>query len=215
MRWTRNSLPNQPYSIIMKNAALSALLLAGLLFNASCSSKNDSKDMAENANDNKIENNESGAAAMTANSTGDAKDVSEYMVDLANTGMTELEMSKVAASKAVTPGVKDFASKTVSAHAQDDQKMKDIAGKYNITLPSTLSNDSQDMLTKLNQQTAGADFDKQYLNNMADINDNAVGKAKDLVDNADKPDLKSFAENIVSDDTKHRDEAKQLMNNVK
>ena len=198
----------------MKHTALSALLLAGLLFNTGCSSKDSNTDMAENANDQKIENNESGAAAMTASSTGDAKDVATYIVDLASTGMTELDMSKMAVERATTPAVKSYAQEVVQAHDKDDQKIKQLASEYNITLPDGLSNDGQEMVMKLKQQN-GAEFDKQYLDNMADINDKAISKTKDLADNTDKMDLKEFATKTEGDDTHHRDMAKQLKDQVK
>ena len=198
----------------MKRTALNSFLLAGLLLSAGCASKDSNTDMAENANDQKIENNEAGAAAMTASSTGDAKDVATYMVDLASTGMTELDMSKMAVERATTPAVKSYAQEVVQAHDEDDQKIKQLASEYNITLPDGLSNDGQEMVMKLKQQN-GAEFDKQYLDNMADINDKAVSKTKDLADNTDKMDLKEFATKTEGDDTHHRDMAKQLKDQVK
>ena len=198
----------------MKHTALSALLLAGLLFNTGCSSKDSATNAAENANDQKIENNESGATAMTASSTGDAKDVAEYMVDLASTGMTELDMSKMAVERATTPAVKSYAQEVVKAHDEDDKKIKTLSGQFNITLPDGLSNDGQEMVMKLKQKN-GTDFEKQYLDNMADINDKAISKAKDLADNSDKTELKEFATKTEGDDTHHRDMAKQLKDQVK
>ena len=150
-----------------------------------------------------------------ADSEGDAKDVAEYMVDLANTGMAELEMSKIAAERATNQSVKDFAKQTVDAHTQDETSLKAEAAKYNVTLPSTMSNDSQEMLTKLRDEKAGMDFDKKYLDNMADVNDKAMSKAKNLIDNTNVPALKEFAQKIVTDDQQHMDKAKMLKDALK
>jgi len=197
----------------MKTNLLSALLIAGLLVNVGCSSKKDATDTAENINDDKIENG--GAGQPMSDSKSDAKDVAEYMVDLANTGMTELELSKLAADRATNPSVKDYAKETVRTHEKDDAEMKSEARKYSVTLPSTLSNDSQEMITKLRDEKTGTDFDKLYLDKMADVNDKAIGKAKDLVDNTTEPALKEFAQKIVTDDQQHMDKAKMLKDALK
>lgn len=197
----------------MKANILSILLVVGLLFTAGCSEKKDSTETAEEINEDKIENN--GAGAQMADSKDDAEDVAEYMVDLANTGMTELEMSKIAADRAMNSSVKDFAKQTVDAHAKDDATLKDAAARYNVTLPSTLGNDSQEMVNKLRDEKAGMDFDKKYLENMADVNDKAISKAKNMADNTNEPNLKQFAQKIVTDDQQHMDKAKMLKDALK
>ncbi len=197
----------------MKTNLMSALLITGLLFNTGCSEKKDATDTAEDINDNKIENN--GAGTQMANSEGDAKDVAEYMVDLANTGMSELEMSKIAADRATNQSVKDFAKQTVDTHTEDEARLKAEASKYNVTLPSTMSNDAQEMVNKLRDEKAGMDFDKKYLDNMADVNDKAMNKAKNLIDNTTEPALKEFAQKIVTDDQQHMDKAKMLKDALK
>ena len=201
----------------MKTTPLSIALLSVLLAAAGCSSNTDSTKMADNANDQKIDKADSAGtgAAMAAGSTGDAKDVADYLVTLANTGRTEYEMSQVAASRATTPAVKEYASKTVAQHAQDEQELKAEAAKYTITLPTALSNDSQDMLTSLNKETKPMDFEKKYLDKMADINDKAIGKEKDLMANTNKPELKEYIQKVMDDDQKHLTEAKTLRSTLK
>lgn len=203
----------------MKTTTLSVALVSSLLFATGCSSNTDSKDMANNANDKKIEKMDStstnGGAMATAGSEGNTKDVSDYMVTLANTGRAEYEMGQVAASRATTPAVKDYASKTVSAHAQDEQEMKAEAAKYNITLPTTLSSDSQDMLNNLNKESKPMDFEKKYLDDMTDINDKAISKEKDLIGKTTNTDLKAYAQKMMDDDQKHMTEAKTLRSTMK
>ena len=202
----------------MKTTLLSAALVSGLLFASGCSSSTDSKDIADNANDNKIEKADSasnGGAMPTAGSEGDAKDVADYMVTMANTGMSEYQMSQVAASRATTPSVKDYAQKAVSQHAQDEQELKAEAAKFKITLPTALSNDSQDMLNSLNKETKTMDFEKKYLDDMVDINDKAIGKEKDLMQKTTNTDLKAYAQKLMDDDQKHMAEAKTLRSTMK
>lgn len=199
----------------MKNNTFAALL-AGLLFTAGCSSKNDSTQTADSANDQKIDNAAAaGTQPATANSEGNSKDVADYLVDLANTGRTEFELSQVAATRATSAAVKEYARKTVAQHAQDEQALKAEAAKYNLTLPTTLSTDSQQLLADMSKEKAGADFDKKYLSDMADVNDKAIDKAKDLVDKTDKQELKDFVQKVMRDDDGHRSEAKKLEDAIK
>lgn len=203
----------------MKITTLNIALVSGLLFAAGCSSSTDSKDVAEKANDNKIEKmdsaNTNGGAMATAGSEGDAKDVSDYMVTLANTGRAEYEMSQVVASRATTPAVKEYATKVVGTHAKDEEELKSEAAKFNITLPTALSNDSQDMLNSLNKETKTMDFEKKYLDDMVDINDKAISKQKDLVEKTTNTDLKAYAQKMMDDDQKHMAEAKTLRSTMK
>ena len=203
----------------MKITTLSAALVSGLLVATGCSSSTDSKKMADNANDKKIEKmdsaNTKGGAMATAGSEGDTKDVADYLVTLANTGRAEYEMSQVAASRATTPAVKDYASKTVGTHAKDEEELKAEAAKYHITLPTALSNDSQDMLNTLNKESKPMDFEKKYLDDMSDINDKAIGKEKDLIGKTTNTDLKAYAQKMMDDDQKHMTEAKTLRSTMK
>lgn len=198
----------------MKRTLLSAAVIAGLLFNSGCSSDNrDSKETAKDINENRIEN---GADATTASdSKSDSKDVADYMVDLSNTGLTEYELSKLAAEKAVTPTVKQYAKETVDQHVKDEGGLKAEASKYGIVLPTTLSNDSQEMLTKLRDEKVGTDFDKKYLDNMADINDKAISKAKNLNENTTQQELRTFVQKIIMDDQAHMDKAKAIKGMMK
>lgn len=201
----------------MKTPALNAALLAALLFNFGCTSKPDSTATADKANDQKIEKTDSAGAKSptTAATPGDAKDVASYMVGLANTGRTEYELSKLAATRATSPAVKTYAAKTVAQHAKDEAELKVEAAKYSVTLPTALNNDSQDLLTNLGKEKAGNDFDRKYLSDMTDVNDKAIGKAKDAVGNTNKPELKQFVDKIMADDQQHLAEAKRLHDAIK
>lgn len=200
----------------MKPILLNTALLAALSLASGCSSSTDSTKIADAANDKRIERTDSaGGQPTTATSPGDAKDVADYMVALANTGRAEYEMSQVAAQRASNSAVKSYASKTVAQHAQDEQELKAEASKYNITLPTVLTNESQDVLTSLGKEKPGADFDKKYLADMADVNDKAIDKAKDLVSSTNKPELQTFVQKVMSDDQKHSAEAKALQSSLK
>lgn len=196
----------------MKKTLLFPLLLATMLLGNGCSSKKDSNEAAKDANDTKVDNE---ATATMSDSKTDTKDVTDYMVDLANTGRAEYEMSKVAEARATNAKVKAYAAETVKMHSKDEAELKSEAQKRNVTLPATLSNDSQEMMTKLKGEKKGSDFDKKYLDDMADVNDKAISKGKGLVDNTTDAGLKTYVQKIISDDQEHMDKAKKLKDMIK
>lgn len=199
----------------MKLISLSAALLTSLLL-SSCSSKTDSTKAADTANEQKTDNaGAAGAQPAPATTAGKSHDVATYLVDLANTGRTEFELSQAAAARAASPAVKAYAHKTVGQHAKDEQELKAEAAKYHVTLPTTLSDDSQKLMAEMGKEKAGAAFDKKYLTDMADVNDKAIGKAKDLVASTDQPELKGFVEKVMRDDEEHLAEAKRLKDGLK
>ena len=196
----------------MKKTLLLPLLLATMALGNGCSSKKDSNEAAKDANDTKVDNE---ATATMSDSKTDTKDVTDYMVDLANTGRAEYEMSKVAQERATNAKVKAYAAETVKMHSKDEAELKSEARKRNVTLPTTLSNDSQEMMTKLKAEKKGADFDKEYLDDMADVNDKAISKGKGLIDNTKDTELKTYVQKIISDDQEHMAKAKKLKDMIR
>lgn len=195
----------------MKKTVSCALLLGTLLFNYGCSSTEDSNKQAEETNDQRIENlPDDQSATLPADSKSNAKDVAEFLISLNNAGLTELKLSQLALQRAQNAGLKVFARQAVDQHTQAQNKLKEQARKFQITLPTTLSTDSQTMLTKLSDEPNGADFDKRYAQYMVDVNDMALGKVKSLVRNTNSPELKTIVQQINLADEKHMNDAKRL-----
>lgn len=193
----------------MKSTVLIPSLFLGLSFVFGCSSGNDSTDKADKINDERIEKQ---AIAVSNDAREDAKKVSRYMVHLSNSGMTEYELSKVALQKATNPEVKGFAQRAMNEHQQHDKTLQSLAKQMNVTLPTELSDKSKSALGKLTGMDAGTEFDLQYLDNMATVNDDALSVADDLQDLAPNDGVKAFIKKLVADDGKHKDLAKQLKN---
>jgi predicted outer membrane protein len=185
-------------------AALVSLALA-----LGCSSHQDSTEKAEKINDEKIDRQ---AVAKNSDAKDKAKDVTEAMVQLANTSQTEYELSKVAAQKAVNLEVKVFAQQAMNDHQQDDRDIQSLAKQMKIILPGKLSDDSGHQLSKLNNMSAGNEFDSQYLDYMSSVNDDALKAADNLRDNGPTDTIKALARKILDDDTKHKERAKELKN---
>jgi putative membrane protein len=182
----------------------------------SSSSNSDSVDSAKNMNDsaltdsNSMMNNDSSAMNTTASAGPVSEEDGNWATEIANAGMTEVELSKVAQTKATNPRLKSFADMMVTDHTKANDQLKQLAAAKNITLPANLSDASQKKLDNLNKKDAGKDFDKAYMDDMLDGHKNAVDKltkgSKDLKD----ADLKNFATQTLPVVQMHQDSIKAI-----
>ncbi|GAB3999353.1 hypothetical protein GCM10028807_49350 [Spirosoma daeguense] len=193
----------------MKLYLTPAILFLGFLSMIGCSSSPDSTEKANKVNEDRIEKQ---AVAVGSDAKDDAKNVTKHMVTLTNTSLTEYELSKVAIKKATNPDVKTFARQIMNDHQQDDRQLQAQAKLMNVTLPTTISNKSKKYLSKLSGMKASNEFDIQFLDYMADVNDDALDAADNLKDSAPTDAVKALAKKLLEDDKKHKEMARQLKN---
>jgi len=174
----------------MKNL-LNVLCIGCLGVFAACngsSSNSDSVDSATEINNSALPDSNSNAMSSAPASEQDAK----WAVDVANANMTEVELSKVAQTKASNPRLKSFADLMVTDHTAAGDKLNQIASNKSIILPTMLSGDSQKKLDELNKKS-GKDFDKAYMNDMLSDHKDAVDKFQKGSNDLQDSDLKNFA----------------------
>jgi putative membrane protein len=197
------------------NRLILLLLTATLFSNYGCSPKPDSNKIAEETNDSLVEQaTPVQAEQLAADSKANAKDVAEFMVAVADAGHTLGALSQLGVERATNPAVKAFAQQALDQQREHESDLADVAQTYKIILPRALSTDNETRVNRLRDEKAGPNFDKAYLRYMVDINDQAISKAKKLVDNADSPAVKNLALTISADDEKQMNDADKLMNNV-
>nr|MBA3442304.1 DUF4142 domain-containing protein [Pyrinomonadaceae bacterium] len=91
-----------------------------------------------------------------------SNDDRKFMMAAAEGGMSEVEMAKVALEKASSDSVKQFAQKMIDDHTKANDKLKEIASKKGVTLPTAPDAKRQRTMDKL-QQLSGAEFDRAYM----------------------------------------------------
>jgi putative membrane protein len=89
----------------------------------------------------------------------------QFLTTVSQANFNEIQLSKLAETKASTPEVKAFAHKMVADHTNLGMKMQPFATAWAITPPTTLDADHQAEYDKLNG-LSGADFDKEYMTAM-------------------------------------------------
>ena len=142
-----------------------------------------------------------GGVALAAN-VGDKT----FVDKAAESGMAEVQISKLAMDKGDSTEVKQFARKMVEDHTKAGVELKQIAEKQNIPVPSAMDDKHQKVYDQL-QKLSGPAFDKAYMRAMASDHDEAVKLFKQQSQSGQDPELKSFAMKTLPVLEKHDDMA--------
>jgi putative membrane protein len=153
-------------------------------------------------------NNRTGAAKSRP-AMGDA----HFAKEAAQGGMAEVKLGQLAQEKGSNDSVKSFGKRMVDDHSKAGDKLKEVASRESVTLPTDISAKDQatyDRISKLN----GAAFDRAYARDMVkDHETDVVAFQKEA--NAGKDDsLKSFASETLPILQDHLKQAKEMMKTV-
>jgi putative membrane protein len=201
----------------MKNLfnILMGVLLVSAVSCSSNSSNSSESDTTISANSNSTE-----AAADSNSRELEAKDSTqvkadyEFAVAAANGGMLEVQLGKLAVSKATSPKAIEFAKMMVADHSKANAELMNIAGAKTITLPAILSNQFQkdyDDMSKLDKK----DFDKAYIDYMVKDHKEDIEEFKKESENGKDAELKAFAAKHVPILQHHLEMAQQANDAVK
>jgi putative membrane protein len=142
------------------------------------------------------------AAALTTDSPDD------FMKSAAEGGMAEVELGKLAATKAQNPEVKKFAQMMVTDHTKANAELKALAAKKNVALPADMGShkSAMDDLNGL----SGAEFDKEYVDSMVDDHEDTVAAFQKQADNSADADVKAFAAKTLPTLKRHLEAIKEI-----
>lgn len=188
----------------MKKYSLILAAAIGLFSFTACNDTNnndDSKEIAMETNEEKFD-------------TTRVEDDAEFAVKAADGGMMEVELGKLAASKATSADVKSFANMMVTDHTAANEELKGIAASKNITLPAAISDDKMKKINDLREKT-GAEFDKDYMSFMVDDHEDDIDAFKKQAEKGNDAELKQFAAGKVPTLEKHHAEAKRIHDALK
>ncbi len=168
----------------MKKIFLTGIMAAAFLV-ACETKKNDSEHAAESQNEEKMKD-----SVITPSIT---KDDEEFAVKIANAGMKEIELGKLAEEKGELKEVKEFGKHMVHQHTEMAAELKNVAQLKNITLPDSLSADAKSEKEEL-MKLKGREFDKKYMNAMVEGHKKVLSALEKEAADTQDPNLKAFAE---------------------
>ena len=131
----------------------------------------------------------------------------------------ELRESQLATRKATNPAVKAFARQLVADHRSLVNEGKALATKLKVT-PDTTDDDVRDVvkhaeddIKDLTDKTAGADWDKQYIDNQIKDHKDVLDKLMDAAKNTTNPELRTALEKATGKVQEHLTKAQALKDN--
>ncbi|MFN6962549.1 MAG: DUF4142 domain-containing protein [Pyrinomonadaceae bacterium] len=149
-----------------------------------------------------------------ANSNSAAAGQNDFYVKAAQGGMAEVELGRLAQTKASNAAAKQFAAMMVNDHGKANDELKAVAQQKGVTLPTAVDAKHQAVMQRL-QSLSGAEFDAAYADAMVQDHEETIAlfEAK-AQDSADQPG-RDFAARTLPTLKHHLDEARKLQSSVK
>jgi putative membrane protein len=179
--------------------ALFTLLLAAMLLQA-CKGvgHNDGTDTISQTDSMKaVKSNDKEVFPLTA-------DDKQFVINVASSGLKEIELGKIAQQKAQNKRVKNFGGMMAKDIIKTLNKLKTIAKSRNITLPAMPLSADQKVIDSINK-LKGKDFDNAYVNLMITGRQKYVTIFETQARNSADPDIKSFANKTLTPIKNHLD----------
>ena len=93
---------------------------------------------------------------------------------IAQDGMTEVRLGKLAETKATDPEVKKLATMMVTEHSAANDQLKKLAAGVGLTLPPDINAEQKALIESLSK-LSGAEFDKKYVAALVAAHQHAIG----------------------------------------
>ena len=134
---------------------------------------------------------------------------SKFVEDAAIGGMAEVELGKLAAEKATSADVKQFAQRMVDDHSKANEELSSLASSKGITLPTAVDAKVQAHVEHLSK-LSGAEFDQEYMKMMVSDHDKDVAEFEREANSGKDPDVKAWASKTLPTLREHQTMAKSI-----
>lgn len=161
----------------------------------------DTKEVAEESNEAKFDDNEQ-------------ENDAEFLVDAAEINLEEIELGKLAQTNGVTAEVKDMGKMMVDHHTNTFNELKDLASRKSMTIPTSLTEENLEDYKKLSDKT-GNDFDKEYCDMMVKGHKDAIDRFEKASNKANDAEIKQWASTTLPALRTHLEHAEACKDKVK
>lgn len=160
----------------------------------------DSKDIAEDQNDEKFDNKME-------------KDA-DFAVTAAEDGMFQVKVAQLAETNASSSEVKSYAKSIIAEHNKLNEDLRQLATSKDITLPVSLSDRCQRKYDDVYEKS-GREFDEKFADLMEKEHKDAVDNFKKESEKGNDSDMRAFASRNIATLEHHRAMAEDLEEMVK
>jgi len=196
-----------------------SFVLLALPFVFACNNgSKDSVQKADSANEAKSDTTNNKMDTSTKMSTAGTiavdQSTADFMVKVADVGMTEVKLGGIAQDKGMNKRVKEFGAMMTRDHLKAGDELKGLARRKNVTLPENVGEDHQKKIDDLSKKT-GKDFDRAYIDMMVDGHQSTVSDFEKASNNTKDPDVKSWVDKTLPTLKMHLDSAKAIQKAIK
>lgn len=157
----------------------------------------DSKEIAEEMNEDKFE-------------TSESENKADFLVAAIAANLAELELAELAISKSGNGEVRSMALQLKKDHLGILGDLKAFAEKRGVTVPARMSDSDSTAVEKMRMEKQ-VDFDKKWLKDMEDRHQSSLKKYKKVAEDAEDIELQNIAnKHIVIIESHHHMIEKEL-----
>ncbi|RNI28651.1 DUF4142 domain-containing protein [Rufibacter latericius] len=142
-------------------------------------------------------------------STGKDEKGGWFVAEAASGGLFEVELGRLASSKATDPRVKQLGQLMMDHHTQTNTQLKQIADLKNLMVPTTLGEDHQEAYNTV-MSSSGAAFDKAYVEALVKDHKEAIEQYEEMSEGGKDMELKAFAGKSLPTLRAHLEQVEQL-----
>lgn len=161
----------------------------------------DSKEQAEEANDEKFEDN-------------DMENDADFVAKTVELNYGEIKFAQLANQNSSNPEVKKMAAMLVADHTKTLNELKALASAKAITVPVE-EDDEARRKTERFADEAGKDFDKKWCKEMIDRHEESINKFEKRIDKTEDAELKAWMTKTLPTLKSHRDQLEAIHDRIK
>lgn len=173
----------------------SLIILAASL--AGCGGGNSGTDLSSAGNTALAPSASTASNTSSTSSTSSAAiDSTQFLVDAYRDGLGEIRLSQLALQKSSNVDVKAFAQAMIDQHTAVNEELTRLAQNKNITLPTDLSPDQNNDVTRLSSLTGDA-FDRAYMELNVTVHEKDVAAFHQQAQQGTDADVRKLADVVL------------------
>jgi len=138
----------------------------------------------------------------------------QFARDAAITGLSNVELGKLAAEKASSEAVRQFGKQLLGDQTKTNDQLKQVANQQNISIPDALDSKHKSVIDKV-AKLSGPEFDKAFLKQQLKEQEAQVRNFRDEAQRGTDPNVKTFAAGALLNLQQQLEAAKNLNKSTK
>ena len=136
-----------------------------------------------------------------------------FLIQDVQGGRYELELAKLATTKATKPAIKQYAQMIVRDHSRANQALMQLMKQEGVNPPAGMTDKDTKMLARL-KTMSGSNFNRAFVDEMNRINIQDEQAANQEKGSTSEPAIRSYIARFSDMDAKHKAGAAQLRKTV-